>query len=158
MSAVISEELKRIISDPETLKVVATVNKNGIPHVVFKGSLHVNEDGQIEYYELLESARDNENQVYSIWFNKKVAINILSKDRQSFEIIGTPILSLTSGSKFEKTYISLQEKRPDTDLGAIWIIEPEEVRNETFAVRKAEDEAAYPILKHVDRLLKEEYK
>ena len=48
MSAVISEELKQIIADPETLKAVATVNKNGIPHVVFKGSLHVNGDGQIE--------------------------------------------------------------------------------------------------------------
>lgn len=152
----IDDDIKKIIADPETLKVVASVGKNGIPHAVFKGSLHINNDGNIEYYELLESAKDNQNLVYSLWYGKKVAINILSKDGKSFEIIGTPIRTITSGHLFQEVYVALREKRgKDSDLGAIWIIQPEEIRNETFAVRKEEDEKNYPILKHIDRLVKE---
>lgn len=157
MAIVISEELKKIISDKDTLKVVSTVGKNGVPHVVYKGSLHVNEDGNIEYYELLESAKDNQNFIYSLWFDKKITINILSKDRKSFEIIGKPVRSITSGKKFLDVYAELKKVRGNSsDLGAIQIIEAEEIREETYSVRKEEDEEAYPILKHIDRLLKEE--
>lgn len=156
MANVISEELKNIIADEDTLKVVSTIGKNGVPHVVYKGSLHVNEDGNIEYYELLESAKDNQNFIYSLWFDKKIAINILSKEKKSFEIIGKPVRSITSGKKFLDTYAALKETRGNSsDLGAIQIIQVEEIREETYTVRKKEDEEAYPILKHIDRLVKE---
>lgn len=153
--AVISDELKQIISDPETLKVLGSIDKNGVPHVVFKGSLHVNEDGNLEYYELLESAQSNKNLVHSIWFDKKVAFNILSSDKKSFEIVGRPLKSITAGKEFEKAYVAVRDKYGDVDLGAIWIIEPEQIKNESFAVRKAEQEEQYPILKHLDRLYKQ---
>lgn len=48
MAAIISEKLKEYINAKDTLKVVASIDKNGVPHIVFKGSLHVNEDGNIE--------------------------------------------------------------------------------------------------------------
>ncbi len=157
MANIISDELKEIIADKDSLKVVSTVGKDGVPHAVFKGSLHVNEEGQLEYFELLESAKDNQNIVYSLWFQKKVAVNILSKDKRSFEIVGTPVRSITSGKKFLEAYAALKAARgKDSDLGAIQIIEPESVREETYGVRKKEDEEAYPILKHIDRLVKEQ--
>ena len=152
MADIISKELKDIIADPGTLKVLATIDKHGVPHVVFKGSFHVNEDGNLVYYEILESVQSNKNLVHSIWFDKKVAINILSKDKQSYEIVGKPLKSITAGREFEQTYIALQQSKGDVDLAAIWIIEPEQVKNETFSVRVAEDEEKYPILKHLDRL------
>ncbi|MBR6222925.1 MAG: pyridoxamine 5'-phosphate oxidase family protein [Lachnospiraceae bacterium] len=152
MADIISKELKDIIADPNTLKVLATVDKNGVPHVVFKGSFHVNEEGNLVFYEVLESAQSNKNLVHSIWFDKKVAINILSADKQSFEIVGKPLKSITAGREFEKTYIALRESKGDIDLAAIWIIEPEQIKNETFSVRVSEDEEKYPILKHLDRL------
>ncbi len=156
MANIISDELKEIIADKETLKIVSTVGKDGVPHAVYKGSLHINEDGYIEYYELLESAKDNQNFIYSLWFDKKIAVNILSKDKKSFEIIGKPVRSIVSGKKFLDTYAALKEARGNSsDLGAIQIIEAEEVREETYAVRKKEDEETYPILKHIDRLVKE---
>lgn len=155
MSETISKELQDIIEDKETLKLVATVGKDGIPHAVYKGSLHVNEDGNIEYYELLESARDNQNFVYSLWFDKKISISILDKNKRSFEIIGKPVRSITSGKKFLDAYANLKNARGNSsDLGAIQIIEIEEIREETYAVRKQEDEEKYPILKHIDRLIK----
>lgn len=156
MAIVINDELKKVIADKDTLKVVSTVGKDGVPHAVFKGSLHINEDGNIEYYELLESARDNQNFIYSLWFDKKIAINILSKNKVSFEIIGRPVRSITSGKKFLDAYTALKQVRGNSsDLGAIHIIEAEEVREETYSVRKKEDEEKYPILKHIDRLVKD---
>ena len=155
MSETISKELQDIIEDKETLKLVATVGKDGIPHAVYKGSLHVNEDGNIEYYELLESARDNQNFVYSLWFDKKISISILDKNKRSFESTGKPGRSITSGKKFLDAYANLKNARGNSsDLGAIQIIEIEEIREETYAVRKQEDEEKYPILKHIDRLIK----
>jgi hypothetical protein len=87
-------------------------------------------------------------------FDKKVAINILTKDGKSFKIVGRPLRSITCGKLFEKTYELLREKRGDVDLSAIWIIQPEEIREETFAVRIKEEEEAYPIIKHLDRFVK----
>jgi hypothetical protein len=151
MSDILIKEIQDIIAAPDTLKVLASNDKNGVPHVVFKGSIHVNEDGNLVYYEVLESAQTNKNLVHSIWFDKKVAINILSSDRQSFEIVGRPLRSITAGQEFEKTYVQLREAKGDVDLAAIWIIEPESIKNETFAVRVKEDEEKYPVLKHLDR-------
>lgn len=152
MADIISNELKAIISNKDTLKALASIDKNGVPHIVYKGTLHINEDGNLEYYEILESAQSNKNLVHSIWFDKKVAVNILSADRKSFEIVGKPLKSITAGRYFEEKYVSVREKFGDVDLGAIWIIEPETVKEETFAVRKREEEEQYPILKHLDRL------
>ncbi len=152
MAAIISEKLKEYINAKDTLKVVASIDKNGVPHIVFKGSLHVNEDGNIEFYEILESSRNNQNFVHSIWFDKKVAVNILTSDRKSYEIVGKPLKSVTAGKVFEKVYVSLREQRGDVDLAAIWTIEPEVVKEETFVVRVQEDEEKYPLLKHLDRL------
>lgn len=154
MDIFIDKDLADKINAPDTIKAVATVSKDGIPHVVFKGSLKVAEDGRIEFYELIESSKNGKNLVYSIWFDKKVAINILTKDGKSFEIVGRPLRSITCGKLFEKTYELLREKRGDVDLSAIWIIQPEEIREETFAVRIKEEEEAYPIIKHLDRFVK----
>ena len=57
MSVVISEEIKQALADPASVKILASVSKEGIPHAVAKGSLTVNEKGQIVYFELLERQR-----------------------------------------------------------------------------------------------------
>src|ERR1035438_9555052 len=40
----------------------------------------------------------------------------------------------------------------DVDLSAVWVIEPEEVINENILVRRAEEEQAHPLFRHLDRL------
>lgn len=156
MSINIDSELAKKINDSSTIKAIATIGKDGVPHVVYKGSLMVNEEGNIAFYELLESSQNGRNLVYSIWFNKKVAINILDTNHNSYEIIGRPARCITCGKEFEDVYKKVREKLGDVDLSAIWIIEPEEIREETFLVRKQQEEEEYPIIKHLDRVRADE--
>lgn len=151
----ISEELIEIINEPQTLKVIAVNDRDNVPHVAYKGSLHV-EENQLIFYDLLQSSQINKNLVNAIWFDNKVAINILSKEKRSFHIIGKPIKSVTAGKEFEKVYVSLQEKRgKDSDLNAIWYIEPIEIKEITYSVRKTEQKEKFPILMHLDQIVKE---
>lgn len=76
MGKVLDEQVIALFNDQKALKVLATTDPSGEPHVVFKGSLQVDEKGDIIYLELLESSRSNRNLVNSIWFKRKVAINV----------------------------------------------------------------------------------
>ena len=153
MSVKLNEKIIKAFAEPTTIKAIATTDKNGVPHITFKGSLHLNkENGYIEHYEILESSQTNSNLVYAIWFDKTVAINILTSDGKSYQIKGHSVKSITSGKYFDGVYTALREKKGDIDLGAIWWIEPDEIREETFDVRINEDETAYPLLKHLDRI------
>lgn len=153
MSIDLSEEVKKVLTDINTLKVFATVDQNGEPYVVFKDSIHLTGDGKIELYEILESSQNNKNLVYAIWFDKTVSVNLLTVERKSYQIKLKPVKCITAGHYFEETYIKLRENLGDVDLGAIWQFEPVEVKEETLAVRIAEEENNYPLLKHLDRLL-----
>lgn len=154
--AVLSNKIIEILKQPETLKSIATVSREGIPHVAYKGTLRAFEDTLI-YYDLIQSSQTNKNLVHAIWFEKKVAINLLSKDRRSFLIIGTPEKCVTCGKEFEQVYEQIRSGRGDVDLNAIWYIKPESIKEQTFAVRFREEEEKYPVIKHIDRLLKPEY-
>lgn len=156
MAVELSKEVLAAFADKNTIKALATVDKNGLPYVVFKGSLHVNAEGNIELNEILESSQNNSNLVYAIWFDKTASVNLLTADKKSYQIQLKPLKCITSGRYFESVYNAIREDGRDIDLGAIWQFEPIAIREETFAVRVKEDEEAYPILKHIDRLLKKE--
>ena len=97
MAAQLTQEQRALINDPETHKVLATLDESGAPHVVFKQSLYVSEEGNIHYLELLESSRTNRNLVRAIWFDRKVSIVVKGGDRQSFQVKGQPIEVHISG-------------------------------------------------------------
>lgn len=159
MAVTLSKEVLEAIRDKESSKILITVDKDGVPHGSKKGSIHVNEKGQIEFYELIETSQTQKNLVYSIWFNKKVAISISTKDRKNYLIKGTPYKDIISGREFQKAYVALQEKLgEDTDLSSIWIINVEEVKEQTYSVRREQETAANPIVYHMDRIVKDEYK
>lgn len=154
--SIISEELKKYINQSGTLKSIATVSREGIPHVAYKGTLHT-EENQIVFYDLIQSSQTNKNLVNAIWYEQKVAVNILTEDKRSFLIVGNPIKSVTAGKAFEKIYVELQEKLgQETDLNAIWYIQPISIREETYLQRKQEEETKYPYIKHLDRIVDEE--
>lgn len=87
---------------------------------------------------------------HSIWFNRKVAITLVDENGQSYQIKGTPIKNIIAGKFFEEQYSKIREKLDDADLAAIWIIKPEEVINETYLIRKADEEIKHPFFKHLD--------
>lgn len=71
-SLLYNNELKQILDEPETLKVLAVNNREGVPHVVFKGTLHA-EDNQFVFYDLLQSSEINTLSYHTtnlVWFYK----------------------------------------------------------------------------------------
>lgn len=146
-------EVIELFKDPTAVKVLATVDEQGTPHVVFKGSLTVLEDGSLAYVEALESSRTNGNMLRSIWFDRRVAVSIRGQDGLSYQIKGKPARYVITGPLFKQFFREARERMgPEGDIAGVWIITPEEVRNESFAVRKQEEEEKHPFFRHFDRL------
>ena len=153
MSNIINEELRAIINDPSSLKVIASVNCDGELHVVYKQSLHAEENGELEFYEVIESSQNNKNFVNAIWFDRLVAVNVLTADKRSFEIKGKVKKAYVAGSYFEQKYTELVNSGY-YDLSTVWRIEPVSAEEKTFAVREEAEKTAHPHFRHLDRLTK----
>jgi len=153
MAIEISDEIKGLLQDKNTLKALASIDKDGVPHVVFKGSINLDEEGNLFFLELLETSQTNKNLTYSIWFDKKVAINLYN-DKKSIQIKGTPKKVHITGRLFEEKYQEVRARNPKADLSGVWIITPEEIRTETFSERLEYEREHYPVIGHLDRDLK----
>jgi hypothetical protein len=154
MSVTLTDKVVELLADQETVKVLATTDRYGVPHAVVKQSLHADENGQLVYLELLESSQTNKNLVHSIWFNKTVAVLLKGKEGISYQIKGTPVRALVSGPVFQKNYVEIRKKLGDgdVDLAAVWIIEPQEVIDESYQARRQQEEELHPHFKHLDRI------
>lgn len=154
MATELKKELLDLLADNDTVKVLTTLGADGSPHSVVKQSLQSGADGNLLFLELLESSRTNKNLVRSIWYNRYVAVTLAGRDGRSFQIKGKPLKAHITGPLFLTWYAAVREKLGDVDLAAVWVIEPEEIINETYAVRKGEEEGKHPYFTHLDRLAK----
>lgn len=152
MIITLSEEIIQLFDDASSIKALATTDEDGTPHVVYKDSLLVNDKGQILCLEFLEPSHTNQNLVRSIWFGRKVSINILSNDKRSYQIKGKVIKAIITGATFEKYYKQVLRQYGDADLSTVWVIEPEKVIDQTFHVKKNAAESEHPLLLHLDRI------
>lgn len=152
MAAQLTTEIIDLFTDAESTKILATLDGDGFPHAVVKQSLQVGDDGNLLYLELLESSRTNRNLVRSIWFDQKVAVTVTGRGGQSYQIKGKPVKTHITGPVFQQYYTAIRERLGDVDLAAVWVIEPEEIVEETFAVRRADEERKHPFFNHLDRL------
>ena len=148
---ILQEEIKTLLRDPRTIKILATVNDEGVPHAVRKETVEVEDGDHLALPERLEFSRTNSNLVHSLWFGRKAALTLLAEDGRAFEILAAPAQCHITGPLFERYY-----RRMDSAMAALWILRPEETRNETPAVRQAEEETAHPLFLHLDRIVKEE--
>ncbi len=146
------KEVVELFQDRDARKALATVDENGVPHLVFKGSLTILEDGTIAYAERLDSSQANKNMVRSIWFGKTVAVTVI-KDGTAYQIKGKPHKCLIAGPLFKEFLIKVREKEgDDADIQSVWIITPEEIRDETLSRRIREEEEKRPFFnRHLDR-------
>jgi hypothetical protein len=152
MGIPLPQTLVALLNKRESIKVLTSLDQAGIPNTVFKDSIHADTDGNIRYLELLETSITNRNLIYSLWFSRPVTINVLSEDRKSWQIRGIPVKSLICGVEFQDAYYAVQQTLgKDTNLSAIWIIEPREIREESLTVRQREQTEAYPLVGHLDR-------
>lgn len=151
MAITLQKNVIDLINSRETKKVLATVDKNGVPNVAFKGSVYVDDDGNIVVTELLETSQTNKNLTYSLWFNKTVALTVLGEKGIEYEIKGIPVKVHIDGPFFEEKYKEALARNPINDISGVWIIEPTKVRNQTYPERKKEQDEKYPILGHLDK-------
>lgn len=152
MAIELQKEVVELLQDSETVKVLATVDEKGFPHAVIKQSFELGEDGNLVYLEFFESSRSNKNLVRGIWHNRKVSVTLKGKGDLSYQIKGRPIKSIIAGPVFNEHYLRVRERLGDVGLAAVWIIEPEEVINESFSARLAEEQAAQVFCGHLDRI------
>ena len=149
---ILPKEAVDIISDSESIKVLTTVDEEGNPHAAFKDGLTVLDDGNLAFGEEFEGSQTNVNLVRSIWFEKNVELTVRNRSGTTFQIRGKPYRYAHSGPLFKKFYLAEREKRgADSELAGVWIITPEEVRNETYEARKKEEDEKHPFFRHFDR-------
>jgi hypothetical protein len=151
MSITLSEELKAILADKDTIKIIGTADAAGTPHLAGKGSIGVDDDGRLYYLELLEGSVTNKNMIRSLWFDKPIAILVIAKDRRSFHINAKPIKTLIANHVFEKYYELVQSKNPNNDLAAVYYFDVEAITERTYALRKDQEEELHPLYTHLDR-------
>ena len=133
----IPDELLGLLIDTETTKVVGTIDDNGIPHLVVKGSLTTLDNETIVFVEGFEGSLTNENLIRSIRLNKKVAINV-TKGLISYQIKGFPHKYLNTDSVYKQLLNRVRERRgADAVIAGVWGVTPEEVRKESPAHRSA---------------------
>lgn len=156
MAVKIEKKIADAVNNPESIKVLASTDRHGNINVVAKGSISVTEDGRIKYWELLESSQTNKNVTFALWFNKEIAINVITTDKRSYQIKGIPRVNLNAGHEYEENYIKAQEKNKDNDLAAVYYIEPIEIIEETYSKRLDEETKKHPLYIHLDRLAKKE--
>lgn len=157
-SVKLSQEIIDIIHSQDTIAAIATIDKEGIPHVTYKDSFVVTAKGELEFLEIIETSVTNKNLTYHLWFDKLVTINFLSHDKKSILIKGKVERAIISGKEFEERYVALRKKLGDTDLATVWRIEPTDFIDDSFEKRRVEEEEAHPLLRHLDRLVVADYK
>lgn len=146
------KEALDIICDPGSVKVLTTVDEDGSPHAAFRDDLTVLEDGNLAFGEPFEGSQTNVNLVRSIWFSRNVELTVRDRSGTTYQITGKPYRYAHAGPLFRQFYLAERKKRgDDSELAGVWIIVPERVRNETYEVRKREEDEKHPFFRHFDR-------
>lgn len=152
MPEILTPEVRDLLADSLTVKILATTDGQGHPHAVVKHSLHLGENGRLHLLELLESSSSNRNLLRALWFGGHVAISLSAPDGRSVQIKGRPVKTHITGPLFLRHYQEVRARHGDIDLAAVWEIEPDAVTDQSFGARKDVEDALHPAFIHLDRL------
>ncbi len=138
------DEVVEILNDPESIKVVATKDEEGIPHVVFKGFVGALDSETIAFAELIEDSRTMKNilRLLNLDEEKKlIAINVFNpKKGVSYQIKGEPYQLEMDWPPWDMFLEMIWKWDKDADPVGVWLIKPKEFLEETYEVRKREEE------------------
>lgn len=143
----LTQKLLELINDRSAAKVIATLDEHGSPYAVGSPFMQLGGKGELVHLELLEKSETNRNLLRSLWYERKIAITV-----GSYVIRGVPVKAHISGPLFRHYYEQVRSVLDDADLSTVWLIEPQEVIDETYATRKQEEEELFPFSVHLDRL------
>ena len=147
----INEELKRLIEDRESIKVVSSLNREGIINSAPKGSLEISGEDELTYVEILESSKSYRNIVYSIWFDKIISVLIVGKDRETYQIHGSVKKILTCGAEYEEYYKKYQNAR-GFDIAAVVKIKIQDINDLNLAKGIEKQKKEHPFFSHYDSI------
>ncbi|WP_243375264.1 hypothetical protein [Geotalea sp. SG265] len=152
MPIVSTSPIAEFLGRAGTIASIATLDEQGAPHAVPSPFLSLDPQGRLVHLELLETSTSHRNLLRSIWFNRPVSITLTNSDREVLVITGKPHKAHVSGPLFSDYYRLVRSRLEDADLAAVWLIEPQQTRDETYAKRKSQEEALHPFHLHLDRL------
>jgi hypothetical protein len=147
-------EVLELLNDAQSVKILVSVDDEGLPHPTVKDSLH--SDGKdIVYTEFIESSNTNRYLTKSLWFDRSVSILLLAYDGRCFNIKAKPTRAIVNGKIFQKYYEEIQKKFGDFDLSTVWILKSLEIKEQTLQKRVSEEAQKRPYFLHLDRLAKD---
>lgn len=145
--SLLSQKMLELIHDRSVAKVIATLDEHGAPYAVVSPFMQLGEKGELIHLELLEKSETNRNMLRSLWYERKIAVSV-----GGYVIRGVPIKAHISGPLFRHYYEQVRSVLDDADLSTVWLIEPEEVVDETYSTRRLQEEEQFPFSVHLDRL------
>ena len=136
------KEIVDALQDPQKMKVLTTVDKDGMPHAVPLGSLTLLEDGNIAFIELLETSQTQKNMLNCHYFKKDVSVLVIDDwaSGKVYQIKGSPYKYVYMGPIWEKFLEEVWKMLPDSDPAGVWLITPKEVRDQDYLVRRKGEE------------------
>jgi hypothetical protein len=146
------DEVVDLLSDPGSLKVLATTGVDGAPHVTVRDSLRVLDDGHLGFAEELDSSQTSKDLVRALWTDQPVVLGVI-RGEKVWEIRGRPWRCLITGPLLKHFLLEARERQgPDADIAAVWVIRPDVAREESAATLRAVDRARRPYAgSHLDR-------
>jgi hypothetical protein len=151
-----SNELRKLVTallaDTTTSASIATLDEGGAPHSVPSPFLRQDEQGRLVHLELLETSSSHRNLLHSIWFEQPVSVTLNGRDNRVLVLTGRPYKAHVSGRLFSDYYREVRSCLVDADLAAVWLIEVLQIRDETYLIRKEQEERLHPFHLHLDRL------
>ncbi len=145
-------QIAALLEDAATVATIATLDENGAPRTVPSPFLRQDAAGRLVHLELLETSTTHRNLLRSIWFDKPVSVTLSGRNGTVLVVTGRPHKAHVSGPLFSSHYREVRSKLGDVDLAAVWLIEPEQLSDETYVSCKAREEKLHPFHLHLDRL------
>lgn len=147
--SLINEELKNLIADKNSLKIVSNQNREGLINSAPKGSLEVSGEDEITYVEILESSSSYRNTVYSIWFDKEVTVLVVGEQKETYLLHTKVKKILTCGTEFEEYYRKYKDLR-GFDIAGVVKLTVENVKDLNLAKLIELQKEEHPFFSHYD--------
>jgi len=156
MSVQLETTLRQRIARPGVQVILATTNREGVPHVSVVEDVDVDDDGRIRCLERSEHSETNRNLVASLWFSRPVALLVRENADNSWLIRAVPHKALVAGPLFEERYRALRAREGDVELSTVWLLDPVEVHDDSPRGRAERDSRGRLELVHLDRIARTE--
>jgi hypothetical protein len=156
MDSQLIHKARTLLVDSETVAVIATVGADGSPQLTVSKHLELLDDGRLLHLELLESSETSRNLLRALWFDKQVAVMLHGTNGQSLVLQGKPVKAHISGPVFRQYYETIRHRLGDAGLAAVWLIEPDDIRDDSYETRRHIEKEQFPFHLHLDQLAKKE--